>query len=57
MFIEKFDNAKWRSVGFRQPNIGEYILCYDQNWKRIISEVDSEINKRCFIMERIGDVK
>ena len=55
MFVEKYDTLKWRIKSFRKPEIGEYILCYDQQWEKIISEVDNEINKRCFIMERIGD--
>lgn len=54
MFVEKYDTLKWRIKSFRKPEIGEYILCYDQNWQKIINKVDSEINKRCFIMERIS---
>ena len=57
MFVEKYDTLKWRIKSFRKPEIGEYILCYDQQWEKIISEVDNEINKRCFIMERISDKK
>lgn len=54
MFVEKYDSLKWRIKGFRKPEINEYILCYDQKWQKIISQVDSNINKKCFIMERIG---
>jgi hypothetical protein len=57
VLVEKYNALKWRIKGFRKPKIDEYILCYDQNWQKIINKVDSEINKRCFIMERISDVK
>ena len=57
MFVEKYNTLKWKIAGYRNPVIGEYILCYDRKWQKIISQVEKEIDKKCFIMKRIGDEK
>jgi len=57
MFIEKYDATKWQIIERREPKVGEYILCYDRDFQKMISQVEEgDIKiKKCFVMERMGE--
>jgi hypothetical protein len=55
MFVEKYKMDKWQTIGYRIPEIGEYILCYDQNFRRVVNQVDSQMNQKAFILKKAGE--
>jgi len=53
MVSEPYNSKLWKTLGWKVPIKGDYCLCYDINFKKIVTVNDGSINKKCYVLEKI----